>query len=92
MAALSRAYQAYTADKQFCAIGSVKGNIGHLDAAAGMAGLLSAIKLREMGIDNFTVYEKAANLGGTWRENTYPGLSCDIPSRWYCFSFALRAS
>jgi cation diffusion facilitator CzcD-associated flavoprotein CzcO len=40
---------------------------------AGMAGVLSAIKLKEAGLDDFTVYEKAARLGGTWRENTYPG-------------------
>jgi cation diffusion facilitator CzcD-associated flavoprotein CzcO len=46
---------------------------------AGMAGILSAIKLKEAGQD-FTVYEKADRLGGTWRENTYPGLSCDVPS------------
>jgi cation diffusion facilitator CzcD-associated flavoprotein CzcO len=55
---------------------------------AGMAGILSAIKLTEAGITNFTVYEKADRLGGTWRENTYPGLSCDVPSHLYTFSFA----
>ena len=53
-----------------------------------MAGLLSAIRLREEGIDDFTVYEKADNVGGTWRENTYPGLSCDVPSHLYSYSFA----
>ncbi len=55
---------------------------------AGMAGILSAIKLREAGIDNFSIYEKADRLGGTWRENEYPGLSCDVPSHLYCYSFA----
>ena len=54
---------------------------------AGMAGILTAIKLHERGID-FTVYEKADRLGGTWRENTYPGLSCDVPSHLYTYSFA----
>lgn len=54
---------------------------------AGMAGLLSAIKLREAGIDNFVIYEKADRLGGTWRENTYPGLTCDVPSHAYTYSF-----
>jgi cation diffusion facilitator CzcD-associated flavoprotein CzcO len=56
---------------------------------AGMAGILSAIKLQEAGID-FVVYEKADRLGGTWRENTYPGLACDVPSHLYSYSFALN--
>jgi len=57
---------------------------------AGMAGILSAIKLRESGIDDVVVYEKAERLGGTWRENTYPGLACDVPSHLYSYSFALN--
>ena len=56
---------------------------------AGMAGILAAIKLHEAGFDDFTVYEKADRVGGTWRENTYPGLSCDVPSHLYSYSFAL---
>src|SRR5262249_46447553 len=56
---------------------------------AGMAGILSAIKLKEAGLTDFTVYEKADRVGGTWRENTYPGLSCDVPSHLYSYSFAL---
>jgi len=55
---------------------------------AGMAGVLSAIKLREAGLDDLVVYEKAARLGGTWRENTYPGIACDVPSHLYSYSFA----
>lgn len=55
-----------------------------------MAGILSAVKLRESGITDFTLYEKADRLGGTWRENTYPGLTCDVPSHLYCYSFALN--
>ena len=58
---------------------------------AGMAGILSAIKLSEAGITDFTVYEKADRVGGTWRENTYPGLSCDVPSHLYSYSFALTS-
>src|SRR5437660_4543399 len=54
---------------------------------AGMAGILSAIKLTEAGITDFTVFEKADRVGGTWRENTYPGLSCDVPSHLYSYSF-----
>jgi len=55
-----------------------------------MAGILAAIKLREAGFDDVVVYEKADRLGGTWRENTYPGLSCDVPSHFYSYSFALN--
>lgn len=53
---------------------------------AGMAGVLSAIRLKQMGID-FTVYEKAERVGGTWRENCYPGIACDVPSVVYSYSF-----
>ena len=55
---------------------------------AGMAGVLSAIKLREAGFADITVYEKADRLGGTWRENTYPGIACDVPSHLYTYTFA----
>ncbi len=54
---------------------------------AGMAGILSGIKLRMAGITDFTIYEKADRLGGTWRENTYPGIGCDVPSHFYSYSF-----
>src|SRR5579885_1122924 len=53
-----------------------------------MAGILSAIKLREAGLGDVVLYEKASRLGGTWRENTYPGIACDVPSHLYCYSFA----
>ncbi|MDI3315737.1 MAG: NAD(P)/FAD-dependent oxidoreductase [Mycobacterium sp.] len=55
---------------------------------AGMAGVLAAIKLREAGFTDVTVYEKADRLGGTWRENTYPGICCDVPAHLYTYSFA----
>jgi len=54
---------------------------------AGMSGILCAIKLREAGYDDFVLYEKADRLGGTWRENTYPGIACDVPSHLYRYSF-----
>ncbi len=58
---------------------------------AGMSGILTAIKLKEAGIADFTVYEKAGALGGTWRDNTYPGLCCDVPSHMYRYSFEPNA-
>ncbi len=57
---------------------------------AGMSGILSAIKLKEAGFDDYVVYEKADRLGGTWRENIYPGIACDVPSHFYSYSFALN--
>jgi cation diffusion facilitator CzcD-associated flavoprotein CzcO len=54
---------------------------------AGMAGVLAAIKLKEAGFDDWVIYEKADRLGGTWRENTYPGIACDVPSHLYSYSF-----
>jgi len=57
---------------------------------AGMSGILSAIKLQEAGFHDFAVYEKADRLGGTWRENSYPGIACDVPSHFYSYSFALN--
>ncbi|MCB1705312.1 MAG: NAD(P)/FAD-dependent oxidoreductase [Halioglobus sp.] len=58
---------------------------------AGMSGIAAVVKLQKAGYTDLTVYEKSDRVGGTWRENTYPGLSCDVPSRWYSFSFALKA-
>jgi cation diffusion facilitator CzcD-associated flavoprotein CzcO len=55
---------------------------------AGMSGLCMAAHLRRAGMDDFVVFEAAESLGGTWRDNTYPGLSCDVPSRFYQFRFA----
>jgi cation diffusion facilitator CzcD-associated flavoprotein CzcO len=57
-----------------------------------MSGLCMAAKLRAAGIEDFTIHEKAAEVGGTWRENTYPGLSCDVPARYYSYSFAPNPS
>jgi cation diffusion facilitator CzcD-associated flavoprotein CzcO len=54
---------------------------------SGFAGIGMAIRLKRMGITSFTVYEAAADIGGTWRDNTYPGAACDVPSHLYSFSF-----
>ncbi|HQR04238.1 MAG: NAD(P)/FAD-dependent oxidoreductase [Proteobacteria bacterium] len=58
---------------------------------AGMAGILAAIRLKEAGYRQIVVYEKADRIGGTWRENTYPGLNCDVPAHAYTYSFAPHA-
>lgn len=55
---------------------------------AGMAGIASAVRLPDGGFDDVVVYEKADEVGGTWRENTYPGIACDVPSHLYSYSFA----
>jgi len=54
---------------------------------AGFSGLCLGIKLAQAGFDSFTILEKEERLGGTWRDNIYPGAACDVPSFSYCFSF-----
>ena len=54
---------------------------------AGFGGIGMAIALKRAGIEDFAVLERADDLGGTWRDNSYPGLTCDIPSQLYSFSF-----
>src|SRR5579884_3964620 len=54
----------------------------------GFSGLGMAIKLKQQGQEDFVIIERAADVGGTWRDNTYPGCACDIPSHLYSFSFA----
>lgn len=55
---------------------------------AGFAGICMAIRLRQQGHRDVVLYEKATSLGGTWRDNTYPGCGCDVPSHLYSLSFA----
>ena len=54
---------------------------------SGFSGIGMAIRLLQMGITSFTIYEAADDIGGTWRDNTYPGAACDVPSHLYSFSF-----
>jgi cation diffusion facilitator CzcD-associated flavoprotein CzcO len=63
-----------------------------LIVGAGFAGIGMAVELRRAGFADVTVVEKAADLGGVWRENTYPGAGCDIPSPYYSFSYAPNPS
>lgn len=55
---------------------------------AGMAGVLAGIRLNQDGDTDYTIYEKGDSIGGTWRENRYPGLTCDVPSHVYTYTFA----
>ena len=62
--------------------------VKHLIIGAGFAGLCAAVKLDDDGERDFVVIEKGSDVGGTWRDNTYPGAACDVPSQLYSFSFA----
>jgi cation diffusion facilitator CzcD-associated flavoprotein CzcO len=57
---------------------------------AGFSGLCIGHHLRAAGLSSFTILEKNERVGGTWRDNTYPGAACDVPSISYCFSFAQK--
>src|ERR1044072_9595739 len=59
-----------------------------LVVGAGFSGLAMAIKLDEAGERDFLVVERGHDVGGEWRDNTYPGAACDVPSQLYSFSFA----
>jgi len=55
---------------------------------AGFGGVGMAIRLKQAGFDDLTIYERGESVGGVWRANTYPGAACDVPSHMYSFSFA----
>jgi cation diffusion facilitator CzcD-associated flavoprotein CzcO len=57
---------------------------------AGFGGIAAAIELRRHGFEDVTILERGSGIGGTWRDNTYPGCACDVPSHLYSFSFAQR--
>lgn len=59
---------------------------------AGFSGIGMAIRLQQAGIDDYLVLERAAGIGGTWRDNHYPGAACDVESHLYSFSFEPRAN
>lgn len=68
--------------------------IRHVDVAiagAGFGGLCMAIKLKQAGIQNFVILEKGSEVGGTWRDNQYPGAACDVQSHMYSYSFETSA-
>lgn len=62
--------------------------IGVAIIGAGFGGLCMAIRLRDQGRSDFVIFDKEDSIGGTWRDNTYPGCGCDVPSHLYSYSFA----
>ncbi|PCH99040.1 MAG: 4-hydroxyacetophenone monooxygenase [Rhodobacteraceae bacterium] len=58
---------------------------------AGFGGLGMAMRLKEKGVDDFVILERADDVGGAWRDNTYPGVACDVPSHLYSFSYMPKA-
>jgi cation diffusion facilitator CzcD-associated flavoprotein CzcO len=57
----------------------------------GFGGLAAAVRLKQAGITDLVLFEKSQDVGGVWRENTYPGAACDVPSHLYSLSFAPKA-
>src|SRR5215212_7864097 len=55
---------------------------------AGFGGVGVGIRLRQAGVEDFTIFERGGTVGGVWRANTYPGAACDVPSHLYSYSFA----
>jgi cation diffusion facilitator CzcD-associated flavoprotein CzcO len=81
------------------AVSSTAGTVAASDAprhvsvlivGSGFAGLGAAIRLAKAGRNDYVVIERGSEVGGTWRDNTYPGAACDVPSHLYSFSFALN--
>ena len=68
--------------------GRLPAHVHTLVVGAGFGGLCMAVKLQEAGEPDFLVVERGDDVGGTWRDNTYPGAACDVPSQLYSFSFA----
>ena len=65
-------------------------HVGVLIIGSGFAGLGAAIKLAQSGRSDYVVIERGGEVGGTWRDNTYPGAACDVPSHLYSYSFELN--
>lgn len=71
-------------------VGAAPRHVDVLIVGSGFAGLGAAIKLAQRGRQDFVVLERGNDVGGTWRDNTYPGAACDVPSHLYSYSFALN--
>ncbi|MGQ0622222.1 MAG: flavin-containing monooxygenase [Panacagrimonas sp.] len=66
---------------------ATKTDFDTLIVGTGFAGLGMAIKMKEDGLEDFVILERAQDVGGTWRDNNYPGCACDVQSHLYSFSF-----
>jgi len=84
--------QATTARRRSRADGSDGGrrHYGVIVVGSGFAGLGAAIRMMKDGREDFLVIERGSEVGGTWRDNTYPGAACDVPSHLYSYSFELN--
>ncbi|KAF9013992.1 hypothetical protein BDQ17DRAFT_434014 [Cyathus striatus] len=72
-------------------VNAKKGHAHVVIVGAGLAGITAGIQLkRKLGFNNFTIYERADAVGGTWRDNTYPGCGSDVPAHWYSLSTDLE--
>lgn len=69
---------------------SLPAHVDVLVVGAGFSGVGAAIRMSREGFDDFLVVDRGADVGGTWRDNDYPGAACDVPSHLYSFSFALN--
>jgi cation diffusion facilitator CzcD-associated flavoprotein CzcO len=76
------------AREQAVPAGGLPGHVRVAIIGAGLGGIGAAIRLRQAGVTDFVIAERAAAVGGTWRDNTYPGCACDVPSHLYSYSFA----
>ena len=65
-------------------------NVDVVVVGTGFSGLGMGVRLRQAGFEDFVLLERAEDIGGTWRDNDYPGCCCDVPSHVYSFSFALN--
>ena len=74
--------------KQKVAVENSPRKTGMVIIGSGFGGLAMAIRLLQTGYTDFMILEKASEVGGTWRENQYPGAACDVQSHMYSFSFA----
>lgn len=70
--------------------GTARRHVGVLIIGSGFAGLGAAIRLAKDGREDYLVVERGDEVGGTWRDNTYPGAACDVPSHLYSYSFELN--
>ena len=77
----------HAADHADAAAASARTDFPIAIIGAGFAGIGTAIRLKQAGIESFQIFERASEVGGTWRDNTYPGAACDVPSHVYSLSF-----